>query len=155
MTGLTRQYGALPFRRGSDGRIEIALVTSRTRRRWIIPKGWPQPEEAHLAAAREALEEAGLVGTVAQKAIGAYRYDKIRADGAAVACEVDVHLLAVERELDHWPEREHRLRRWVRAAAVADELDEAGLSTLLRGTDWLSAAKDMCEGNLRSPPRTP
>ncbi|MGD9737982.1 MAG: NUDIX hydrolase [Bauldia sp.] len=143
MTARTRQYGALAFRRGADGRIEVALVTSRERGRWIIPKGWPRPAEAHLTVAREALEEAGLVGTVSSESLGIYRYDKIRTDGAAVECEVDVHLLAVEQELEDWPERPHRQRRWVRPEALADELDEANLAELLRSTDWVGAIQRM------------
>ena len=51
------------------------LVTSRETRRWIIPKGWPiAGAKPHASAAREALEEAGVVGRADAKAIGAYRY---------------------------------------------------------------------------------
>jgi 8-oxo-dGTP pyrophosphatase MutT (NUDIX family) len=49
------QYGALPYRFGAEGELELLLVTSRGRGRWIMPKGWPikglKPQEA---AAREA-----------------------------------------------------------------------------------------------------
>ncbi|TIU62201.1 MAG: NUDIX hydrolase, partial [Mesorhizobium sp.] len=36
-----RQVAAIPFRLGPDGGIEVMLVTSRTTRRFIVPKGWP------------------------------------------------------------------------------------------------------------------
>lgn len=146
MTVRTRQFGALAFRRSADGRIEIALVTSRERRRWIIPKGWPRPSEAHLSAAREALEEAGLVGTISPLSIGDYRYDKIRADGAALECSVAVHLLAVEQELADWPERPYRQRRWVSTDRLVDELDEVNLVELLRRTDFVAAMEAMIDG---------
>ncbi|WP_153885555.1 NUDIX domain-containing protein [Microvirga tunisiensis] len=37
------------------------LVTTRGRKRWIVPKGWPVPGlQPYESAAREAFEEAGL-----------------------------------------------------------------------------------------------
>src|SRR5271156_4832943 len=60
------QYAALPYRVSARARTEIMLITSRETRRWIIPKGWPQKGRApHRSAAREAFEEAGVVGKVA------------------------------------------------------------------------------------------
>jgi hypothetical protein len=61
------QYGALPYREIKSG-VQILLVTSRNTRRWIIPKGWPQSgTPPHRAAAREAFEEAGVVGKSAKR----------------------------------------------------------------------------------------
>src|SRR3712207_8177674 len=58
-----QQFGALPFRWSSGGSLKVMLVTTRGRKRWMIPKGWPIPGlEPHESAAREAFEEAGLVG---------------------------------------------------------------------------------------------
>lgn len=55
-----QQYGALCFRFGEDGAVEILLITSRDSGRWIIPKGWPmKKKEPHEAAAVEAWQEAG------------------------------------------------------------------------------------------------
>ena len=60
-----QQFAALPYRRGSYGGLEILLITSRETQRWIVPKGWPSPGLApHESAAREALEEAGIVGRI-------------------------------------------------------------------------------------------
>ena len=72
------QFVALPFRIGTSGRPEIMLLTSRETGRWVIPKGWPirglKPREV---AAREAYEEAGLVGSITSKhPIGIYHYEK-------------------------------------------------------------------------------
>ena len=66
------QYGALPYRICTDGSIEILLVTSRRTRRWVIPKGWKiKGKKPAKSAAQEALEEAGLKGSVAGKPIAA------------------------------------------------------------------------------------
>ena len=51
----SRQVGALPVRRGPDGALLVMLVTTLQTQRWIIPKGWPWPNEHdYLAAAAEA-----------------------------------------------------------------------------------------------------
>jgi ADP-ribose pyrophosphatase YjhB (NUDIX family) len=51
------QVGALPIRFSDDGSIEILLITTRTSKRWTVPKGWPiKGLKAHEAAAREARE---------------------------------------------------------------------------------------------------
>src|SRR3954470_23354950 len=80
------QYAALPYRRRADGAMEILLVTSRETKRWVIPKGWPiKGRRPHVAAAREALEEAGLVGRVDKEPIGTYRYNKRLKNGVIAA----------------------------------------------------------------------
>src|SRR6476619_2038868 len=75
-TGSRRvQYAALPFRLNGKTRTEVMLVTSRETRRWIIPKGWPHKGKApHDSAAREAFEEAGVVGAVGKRAVGSFPY---------------------------------------------------------------------------------
>ena len=53
--GVRTQFGALCWRKRAD-EVQVLLVTSRRRRRWIIPKGWPQdrttPAKAALADSR-------------------------------------------------------------------------------------------------------
>jgi 8-oxo-dGTP pyrophosphatase MutT (NUDIX family) len=66
-------------------------VTSRDTGRWVIPKGWPIAGEApHASAAREALEEAGVVGEAGKDSIGTFTYAKRLSNGAIVICEVQV-----------------------------------------------------------------
>src|SRR5439155_13212593 len=57
------QYGALPYRLRRGSRAQFMLITSHETRRWVIPKGWPKNGKSpQYSAAREALEEAGIVG---------------------------------------------------------------------------------------------
>ena len=123
------QYGALPYRFTASGRIEVLLVTSRRTRRWVIPKGWPMKGRGPAqTAAQEALEEAGLRGTIARKSIGSFVYDKVfEGEGRAVACKVKVYPLAVSRELKTWPEQLERDRRWVDEAGAAALVGDPGL----------------------------
>ena len=70
----TAQSAALPYRIGASGEIELLLVTSRTRKRWVLPKGKIKPGVLPQAsAAREAYEEAGIIGVVSNTPLGTYR----------------------------------------------------------------------------------
>jgi hypothetical protein len=100
------QYAALPFRRRADAGTEVLLVTSRRTGRWVIPKGWAISREApHVASAREALEEAGVVGRVDTSPVGSYSYQKRLKRGDLVDCEVHVFPLEVKRQQKNWPEK--------------------------------------------------
>jgi 8-oxo-dGTP pyrophosphatase MutT (NUDIX family) len=125
------QYAALPFRMTDDG-LKVLLITSRETRRWVIPKGWPEKDVApHELAAREAYEEAGIAGRIEPSPAGAFRYDKRLSVKKAVPVVVDVYLLEVERELDDWPEKGQRERRWMSPAQAALLVGESGLIEML------------------------
>jgi 8-oxo-dGTP pyrophosphatase MutT (NUDIX family) len=121
-----RQYGALPYRRSENGRIDIMLITSRDSGRWIIPKGWPQRGKSGVeVAACEAFEEAGLIGEPGSAPIGNYRYGKRESRGT-ILCRVEVFLLAVADELERWPEWHQRKRSWFMPQDAAPLVEEAG-----------------------------
>jgi 8-oxo-dGTP pyrophosphatase MutT (NUDIX family) len=127
------QYAALPFRRGADTGTEVMLVTSRRTRRWIIPKGWPMERGApHVAAAREALEEAGVVGRIAKTPIGTYSYEKRLKRGEVIRCEVLVFPLEVKRQRKTWPEKGHRETKWLSPAKAAAAVQERPLKQIIR-----------------------
>ena len=127
------QFAALPFRIGTTGRFEIMLLTSRETGRWVIPKGWPiKGLKAREVAAREAYEEAGLVGSITSKRpVGIYHYQKELAEGG-VLCEVRVFLFRVDRQLDDWPEKGQRETRWLDPAEAAALVNEGGLAEIVR-----------------------
>jgi 8-oxo-dGTP pyrophosphatase MutT (NUDIX family) len=127
------QYGALPFLVTGDGDVRVLLVTTRGRRDWIIPKGWPiRNLSGSATAAREAYEEAGLLGTVVgAEPIGSYRYEKQHNSRKTVIHEVSVFLFAVERQLRKWPEKAERHTRWFAPADASALVSHAGLSDLL------------------------
>jgi len=126
-----RQFAALPLA-VQGGEVMVMLVTSRETRRWVLPKGWAEPHLApHELAAKEAYEEAGLVGQVDSKLAGSYRYYKRLRDGRSRPCKVGVFRLWVSRQLEDWPEREQRETRWFTPAQAAMAVDEGGLVKLL------------------------
>lgn len=106
------QVGALPVRFDEDGTLKILLITSRRSRKWIIPKGNLMKRLApHHAAAREAFEEAGAIGAIEGNCRGHFRHRKRKARGR-LHCRVAVYVLAVEKRLERFPEREERAVRW-------------------------------------------
>jgi 8-oxo-dGTP pyrophosphatase MutT (NUDIX family) len=135
------QVGALCVRRGDNGSCQILLVTSRDTGRWIIPKGWRAKHlKDHQAAAREAAEEAGVLGSVKSKPIGNYSYPKV-GNKDARSLRVAVFLLFVRREMNHWPEQEQRRRAWFDVRDAITEVAESELRTLIKGVQRRISAR--------------
>jgi 8-oxo-dGTP pyrophosphatase MutT (NUDIX family) len=108
------------------------LVTSRETRRWIIPKGWPKKGKSpHHSAAREAFEEAGIVGAVARHPAGSFSYEKRLKNGGTVVCEVHVFPLEVRRQKKQWPEKQDRVVKWLSASQAAEKVKEPNLSAII------------------------
>jgi 8-oxo-dGTP pyrophosphatase MutT (NUDIX family) len=127
------QYAALPYRANGKSQLEIMLVTSRGTRRWIIPKGWPKRGMApHHTAAKEAFEEAGVVGKVKKRPIGSYPYDKIMDKGDKASCRVRVFALRVTRQYKHWPEKHQRKIEWYPPAEALRFVREPHLRRIIR-----------------------
>lgn len=119
-------------RREREGRIEILLLSSLRTRRWILPKGWPMVGRSLAdSALREAWEEAGVRGLVSNEAIGRYGYDKIRAGGQTLHCDVQVFPVDEVTLADQFPEAGRRRRKWVRARRAAELVAEPELRDLL------------------------
>ena len=102
-----KQSAVVPYRK-SGKNLEVLLITSRTKRQWIVPKGVKEP---HLtlqhSAAKEAFEEAGVEGKVSRLAIGTYQRQKW-----CKTCTVKVFCMKVEKMHDKWDEP-WRKRIWV------------------------------------------
>ena len=117
------QAAALPLREG-----RICMVTSRSGRRWVIPKGQIEVHQSpREAALTEAWEEAGLLGRVAREPLGGFSYEK-----NGVLHEVSVYLMTVTTERTEWPEKSQRLREWVPIAAAIDRMEEPELQAIVR-----------------------
>jgi len=125
------QYAALPFRM-IDGEPQVLLVTSRENKRWILPKGQPEKKvAARNVAAQEAYEEAGVVGQISTRSIGSFPSAKRLRSGEEMAIRVRVYMLEVSQELDDWPEKNERERRWVNAGEAVMMASEPGLTQFL------------------------
>lgn len=120
------QSAVIPYRFESD-KLEILMITSRKKKRWVIPKGIIEPGFSPSdSAAKEALEEAGIEGRVSKTPVGNYQYDKWGG-----TCAVEVYTLQVEQVWDEWME-DFRDREWLNLDTAIDRAEEPGLKQILR-----------------------
>jgi len=99
------------------------VITSRKRRdQWVLPKGgWENGETLEQAAAREALEEAGVRGTIT-------RYVATFPSDQTIFHVYEMDVISVD---DQWMEGHERMREWVDLAEAykrvqwKDELGQA------------------------------
>jgi 8-oxo-dGTP pyrophosphatase MutT (NUDIX family) len=123
-TELVRQAAAIPVNAG-----HMCVVTSRSGKRWVIPKGCLEPgKTAGEIALLEAWEEAGLVGVLHPEPVGSYFYEK-----AGATCHVTVFLMRVTEVATDWPERPVRQRSWLSFTQAQQRLEDPGLRELVRG----------------------
>ena len=128
----TRQVAALPWRRTEDG-LQILMITSRETRRWVVPKGGRMAGLTDAeAAAQEAMEEAGVHGSIDDTSFGYFRYAKLVRNGELRRYVVAVHPMRVLLQLGDWPEAHQRERRWMTPEDAAASVHEPDLAALIR-----------------------
>ena len=99
--------------RQDEGAVELLLVRTKGGKRWTFPKGHVEPGESPSeAAAREALEEAGVEGEIAPTPFTRYRYPSTRdEEGESL---VSAFLLEVLNQEPPAGKERHREPTWVR-----------------------------------------
>ncbi|KAL0464049.1 UNVERIFIED_CONTAM: Nudix hydrolase 17, mitochondrial [Sesamum latifolium] len=117
--GFRQVVGCIPYRiretnKSSYGTLiedlEVLLITSQKSPRMMFPKGgWELDEDIELAASRETLEEAGVVGLLGEK-LGEWIF---KSKSQEKFHEGSMFPLLVTEELDVWPEKNVRRRIWM------------------------------------------
>lgn len=129
---LRTQFGALCYRI-RNGKVQVLMITTRTKKRWIVPKGWPMNKSTpSQAAAREAYEEAGVRGKITGNCIGIYSYTK-DVDGDDLPCVVALYPMLVEKVHANYPEHLQRKRKWMGRKKAAEAVTNPELSEMIRG----------------------
>ena len=143
--GRTVQLAALAWRVRPDVGLELLLVTSRTNKRWLLPKGWPIAGKSDLQSAlQEAYEEAGIRGKAASKPLGSYGFTKLLRDETALACTMVVYGLGEIEELAEWPEMAERERAWFVQADAIEAVFDPNLGRFL-GSLRVRGSKLLCD----------
>ncbi|XP_022764132.1 nudix hydrolase 13, mitochondrial-like [Durio zibethinus] len=117
--------GCIPYRflnvedRNSNvmSRITILMISTPNRDDLVFPKGgWEDDETVHEAACREALEEAGVKGILAEDPLGVWEFrSKSRQNSCSLegGCRGYMFALEVTEELDSWAEQTSYKRKWL------------------------------------------
>ncbi|TLU85640.1 MAG: NUDIX hydrolase [Chlorobium sp.] len=120
--GIVKQSGVIPVIEN-----RLVLITSRRSGNWIIPKGYVEKGlTPHESAAKEAYEEAGLIGRVHPEAAGHYRYRKY-----GKFFSVMVYPFFIETVLDEWEEMHCRKRALVTPAEAVEMVCEENLRRII------------------------
>lgn len=129
------QFGALCWRI-KNGKVQVLLITSRRRRRWILPKGWPMDGATPVQAAEcEAWEEAGVTGKASAVCLGIFSYIKEMGEGEQLPCVVAIFPVKVKKQLSDWPEKSQRRRKWMSLKEAARSVAEKELASILANFD--------------------
>ncbi len=124
---IIKQAAAIPYRVRND-KVEILILTSRNKKKWIIPKGIIEKKHsAALTALKETEEEAGVTGHISGEVVGVYTYEKWGG-----ICRVKVFPLHVTKVFDKWDEMEFRQRKWVKAKEAITKVKPKKLGKIIR-----------------------
>jgi len=121
------QSSVIPYRYNKD-KLEILVVSSSKRKHFVVPKGIKEPGlSPQHSAAKEAQEEAGVKGIVAEQPIGSYVYEKWEAP-----CTVEVYPMQVTKVINanKWEEK-HRGRYWMSVTDAHNALYQEALKPMI------------------------
>ena len=120
------KIAALPIRYHKKKGLQICLITSRKRGHWIVPTGKPEKKLSNSDVAQlEAYEEAGVLGRASRKQCFSHRTCSV---SRKVERNLTLYPLKVRKELKHWPEDDHRSRKWIKVSRLAKYLSDLSLA---------------------------
>jgi len=118
------QLGIVPYT-FIDRKLHLLLITSSSGNRWIFPKGRQEPDMTpHEVAQMEAVEEAGVLGTIRQD----LRTRCQMADGRFL----QLYAMKISKLLKSWPEENVRRRRLFPFSDALEMIGDPGLSKAVR-----------------------
>lgn len=118
------QLGILPYT-FIDRRLHLLLITSSSGHRWILPKGRQEPDMTpHEVALMEAVEEAGVLGTLRQD----LRIRCQMADGRFL----QLYAMKISKLLKSWPEMNVRRRRLFPLGDALEMIVDPGVTKAVR-----------------------
>ena len=120
------QSGVIPFRKTKQG-LEVLLITSIKKKKWIIPKGFVEFNLTPFESAKkEAYEEAGVYGTNETIELGHFENQK-----TIGICHVKVFAMEVIEVLEEYPDKEKRKRKWFALKDAANNVHTKEISNMI------------------------
>ncbi len=120
------QSGVIPYRKTRVG-LEVLLITSIKKKKWVIPKGFVEFNLSPFESAKkEAIEEAGAVGTNETIELG--HFENKRSIGI---CHVKVFAMEVIEMLEDYPDKTRRQRKWFPLKEAAANVQTKQISEMI------------------------
>lgn len=121
-----QQSSVVPYK-FNNGSIRILLITSIRKGNWIVPKGYVEFNLSPFESAKkEAFEEAGVIGTNETVELGSYQ----KSNGGNTT-NIKVFSMEVTKELEDYPEKHLRKRKWFDLDEAVDKVKNDDLADLL------------------------
>jgi 8-oxo-dGTP pyrophosphatase MutT (NUDIX family) len=120
------QSCVIPYRI-NNGSIELLLITSIKKQRWIFPKGYIEFNlTAFESAKKEAYEEAGVIGENETVELGAFELKKKNQTSY-----VKIFSMEVTKELKDYPEKNLRKRKWFAIKDAIENIENADIKNFV------------------------
>ena len=98
--------------------LQILLITSIRKKKWIIPKGFIEFNLSPFESAKkEAFEEAGVIGTNETVELGSFTLNKYGGK-----TNIIVYSMEVEKFKEDYPEKNLRKRKWFPVKEAIDKI---------------------------------
>ena len=111
------QSGVIPYR-VYNNQIEVLLITSVNKKKWIIPKGYIEFNLSPFESAKkEAYEEAGVIGSNETIELGTYSVKKSIGNQY-----IKIFSMEVIKILDDYPDKNLRKRKWYSLKEAAETI---------------------------------
>lgn len=108
---------------------QICLVTSRTKKNWILPTGKYERKHSNKQVAElEAFEEAGLIGRLDKEFCETITYKKA---GSGKKRQLKLYLMQVVKIQERWPEKKQRKREMIPAKLLKTQVSDKQLAKKL------------------------
>lgn len=120
------QSGVLPYRK-KNGELQILLITSIKRKKWILPKGYIEFNLSPFESAKkEAYEEAGVIGANETVELGSFRINRSIGN-----CDIKIFSMEVIEILDDYPEKNDRKRKWFSVKDASENISIPEVSAMI------------------------
>jgi 8-oxo-dGTP pyrophosphatase MutT (NUDIX family) len=121
------QSAVIPYRR-KNGELQILLITSIRKKRWIIPKGFIEFNlSAFESAKKEAYEEAGVIGTNETIELGSMKVKKYGGDVL-----IKVYSMEVTEEHEDYAEKNLRKRKWFTSEEAIKKVENKEIADMIK-----------------------
>lgn len=120
------QSCVIPYRI-SNGSIELLLITSLKKQKWIFPKGFIEFNlSAFESAKKEAYEEAGVIGENETVELGSFELKKQNRSS-----HVKIFSMEVTKELKDYPEKNLRKRKWFTVKDALENIENSDIKNFV------------------------